>query len=151
MNIKRGLFRLWLVLSIGWIALTGSDFYDRMKSPYIPLQVYRYIPESKTFIPHVDETDPMKWLASAETRKMVEFPNSMILYIPSQLSDEATKALGRRFQEEFVLSRNAEVSAKRQEYIWQLVQAAFGPPIAVFLVGMALVWAFSGFTRTKVE
>ncbi|MQW63171.1 hypothetical protein GHK33_10985 [Sinorhizobium meliloti] len=151
MNIKRGLFRLWLVLSIAWIAFMGYDFYDRIKSPYIPLQEYRYVPETKKFIPHVDETDPMKWMDFTRTRDRVEFPINVIAYIPSELPGEDAHALRRRFHAEFVVPRETEVSTKRREYILELVHAAFWPPVAVFLIGAALVWAFSGFARAKVE
>lgn len=149
MNFKRGLFRLWLVLSIGWTGLMVYDFYDRIKSPYIALREYRYVRDTKEFVAHVNETDAMKWMDFTRTHDEVEFPNNVIAYIPSELPGEDLRALARRFQSRYVAPRDVEVSAKRQEYVWSLVQSALGPPLAAFGIGAALVWAFSGFTRSK--
>lgn len=151
MNIEGRLTRVWLMLSIIWIAITGSIFFDRIKSPPLPLQEYRYFPEPRTFVPRVDETGQVIWPEPAEAQDKREFRNNLILYIPSQLSSDTKKMLERRFHRRFVVARDVEVSVKRQAHIWEFMRAAFIPPLALFLVGGALVWMFPRTSRTEVE
>src|SRR5262245_2930208 len=49
MNVRRGLFRLWLVLSVLWAGLVCILLWNEVFYPYLPKQAYLYYPKDSTY------------------------------------------------------------------------------------------------------
>jgi len=143
------MFRIWILLSVGWISIKTYDQLDRIWSPYIPQKEYQYYPELGKFAPHQEEKDPIKWLNFVSDFRTLEFKNNLMVHIPNAISNEKAKILIQKFETDFVQLRDSEVHLKRQENLWSFIRSAFGPPIALLFIGAACVWAFSGFLRSE--
>jgi hypothetical protein len=102
MNLRRGLLRLWLVLSIGWIIAGGVHAYSLWPEPVGPWTAYQ----------------ALEW----------SYPVTKELPTTGDLIDE--------------------VAQRRERWIVQShLEWAFGPPLAILIIGGALGWAIAGFRR----
>jgi len=100
MNVRRGLLRLWLVLSIGWIIAVGVHAYSLWPGPVGPWTAYQ----------------ALEWCYPVTK----ELPTT---------GDVLNKVV--RSRERWIVRSHIE---------W-----AFGPPLAILIIGAALGWAIAGF------
>ena len=57
MNVRRGLFRLWIVLALLWAVFIGSLTWEKIYSPVVAPRIYVYEPETRTFAELVQVDD----------------------------------------------------------------------------------------------
>jgi hypothetical protein len=158
MNVKRGLFRLWLVVSAMFAVAVISLSYSKVQKEMA----------ASIAIANISPTDvieiPVLCGRTRGTR------NTDYYVQPGQdgSSDDHTCWYDMdKFRELFVeykglsdleLSRRTYAEAGRPisfprpwVTVSYVVGVAFGFPLAVLAIGGAFVWAFAGFTRPKPE
>lgn len=156
MNVVRGLFRLWLVLSALFSIAVFLLSYDTIKSEFdkksaldeIPSNDLIHIPVlcSKTrgsldvdYFLEIGDTEEQPWQTC--WYKLPTFRTLFPEYKDMSAEDLATKTY-------------AEVGRPlTPPRPWQTLAGAagmaFGFPLVVFIIGSAFVWAVSGFSRHK--
>lgn len=148
MNIKRGIFRIWVVLSLAWAIAVSAIFFDEIKSPYLLEKNYLYVEGANKFLLIPDHNSRTKM---RETMTEVTFPNNVSWFVSSPVPDAKMKALIPDFLKTYVEPRRAEIRQKRVERTETAIMAALIPIAMIFTVGAALLWAFSGFSKTPEE
>lgn len=154
MNIKRGMFRLWIVISaffVVGVALVAQsnikDAFERAAEPDIAESLVTVMCGDTRGTMGVDysfykgmpgpgdprgEVNPFAtcWMPIAKYR--ILYPEKAGLTNNQIIADEYDK----------------EVRAKKfnpWENVWLWLAIALAPPFVVLIVGSSLVWAFSGF------
>lgn len=87
MNIRRGLFRFWIVISALWAILVGVVTGSEIISPYMPPQTYvaknifaGLIPEaSEAFVQHPSGT---AFFSLSDTHYRIDLPQNIKLMVP---------------------------------------------------------------------
>jgi hypothetical protein len=146
MNIRRGLFRLWLVLSVIWIgaiaAIVGSDAID----VYIPEKNYLWVDKAgqAALLP------PTASLYDLDKDHVkVLYPYNVILHVDNSVPPEALRPYNDEIMNKYVNPRKAEVRRRQWEAVWLALKLALIPPIIAFGIGALLFWAFSGFKHPQ--
>jgi hypothetical protein len=83
LRVARGLFRLWLVLSVLWIGGVGVVMWRTFPEKYVsPVQQGQG--EGQPAKPRSDEFDPDEYLAfkAAEERRSAIFHASLLAFLP---------------------------------------------------------------------
>jgi hypothetical protein len=75
----------------------------------------------------------------------IGFPHNLKLWAPASLGSSEREQLLNKFATKYAAPRDAEVLHHR---FWQ-AGIIFIPPAVVFLLGAALIWAFSGFRQKQ--
>jgi hypothetical protein len=111
MNLRRGLLRFWVVLSLAWIIAVGVHGYLQLGEPGLwgTYQVAKALVGSNPF--------DKRWPATATQEEKREEMLEKVQWLEARI----------------------EV---RPHLAW-----AFGPPLAVLIIGAALGWAVAGFRR----
>lgn len=168
MNAKKGLFRVWVVVSILWSVLIGMQTYVAMTSPFAFPTEYFYVPQLKSKQTKPDWTRPFyelnlkpgsgpekekfseldwdekkEWEASGRmaASTAIQFEDGTLLYIPTDI----IKSDGRRIGEYFL-------SQKWERYLdkfWFYIVALIVPPVVLLLLGIAGFWIFRGFKSAE--
>lgn len=148
MNIRRGLFRLWMVLSVVWAIVVGLIFFDEIRNPYLPEANYLYVEGANEIlkIPDFNSRYEMR-----KTMTEITFPNNVSLFTSLADPTEKMKAKVPEFLIAYVEPRQAETDAKRLAKVEMALSVALIPIAVIFALGGALVWAFSGFSRKPEE
>ncbi|MER8403385.1 hypothetical protein NKH16_01310 [Mesorhizobium sp. M1307] len=146
MNVRRGLFRLWMVLSAIWAIVVGLMFFDEIRSPYLQENNYLYVEGAEEIvkIPDFNSRYEMR-----KTMTEVTFPHNVSLFTGLTTPDEKMQARVPRFLIEYVEPRQAEIDAKRRDKVEMALMVALIPIAVIFALGGALLWALSGFARPK--
>ncbi len=150
LNIRRGFFRLWFVVSVAWIAGCIALLCSAILRPHVTEKVY-VLP---SLTPDVYELDLASDRFSAEFQNYVtiNFPNNVTLLAPK--GDATKKALIDRdfpktFLEKYSKPRDIEVSLARATALGELGWIAFVPPVVLLVFGWAIGWSLSGFKPDK--
>ena len=164
MNVKRGLLRVWVLMSCLWIAGIGVLSYSDIKKGDAFSGIYQFVlvmkegvdfdspgwskPES--FVaPRSIEGGPTfsalghryyeQWnklvLDGSKVRYML--PDGTWLYLQSDISKDDQDYLKKQFW--------SQRWGRRFGAMWGWALFAFGFPVAVFVLGTAIQWAVSGF------
>lgn len=144
MNWRRGLLRLWIVLSICWIAaiaaISVSDIIDRWQSADAAAK----LAESA----YIDEE-------TGEVRVTTRFGDAALASEPQPPATELERDivdLNRRLAEARIQGLNDEAERKirrRNQTTIFFGGLALGPPILALVIGSALLWAVSGFRQRQ--
>jgi hypothetical protein len=143
-NVRRGLFRLWIIMSVPWAVGTGAVFSRDIFTPTIPAQVY-VMPNAKSDFFKLDniysqfDDDMMK------AHRIVDFPNNLRLLIEKNVPDDAARARATNFFEEYSKPRDNEVKAARLKGIREFLLFGAMPPLMLLIIGWAVSWAVAGF------
>lgn len=141
MNWRRGLFRLWLVVSIVWaspwlvIAFSNaqsiSEYQDSIASmARSPSSVkYRELLEPSGWVPCFrTEVRKDNWVQVCDSKLKGLMPNDLAVLDALKTKISASIALVKKNQ-------------------LDMYQLAFLPPFGVLLAGVSLYWALSGFRQ----
>ena len=132
MNVRRGLFRLWVLVTAIW--LVGCIWFGATK--------WHWFEASRVY--EVADTNDEKY--------RVETP-------PDTPQDEIAlfveKSAGSKWlRKECEKDRRGpwcdvvtSFKMPRQYFTWQYLTVSIGGPLSLLMVGSALYWAFSGFRR----
>jgi hypothetical protein len=151
MNLRRGLFRIWLVMSVIWVAIIGVYVFAWVMDPYVSNTVYafqtgstepgkfsKYSEEARVFLAEAEKVDGRMEAINLGT-------TGAILYTGRNKSEDDKRKL-------------AEIAHKaHQQAIYEarflLLRDGGGlallPPTVLLIIGSALFWAFSGFARQR--
>lgn len=151
MRWKRGLFRLWVVLSVIWACLAVMFFWDQISEPSIYGRVVKLNWETKTYeigdrVIYSPERDPTP---EGMERVIITYDDVGYLYEFPEGTFDQFKG------NDWIISvstdvqahKEAEFSKRRLEEITAAFWTAILPPGNVLAIGMALAWAISGFRR----
>jgi hypothetical protein len=147
MNVRRGMLRFWLALTVFWVGSVGFFAYEKFSNPFVFGDVWTTAPmgmfddlipgdhkerviQANTFI----KWDPMK---REEDVIKVDFPDLSTLYITEKLDDEQVKRLAKNFWE-----------SRWHRYVQEIFPWAAGiftPPLALLLFGWVIAWIARGF------
>jgi hypothetical protein len=126
MNIGRGLFRLWLVLAIGYILIAGFLMFGWVKGEFDKAAQHQAVYDEAVRPGLIEDT---------------------------KASGPWTKYQGKHFRlvEELPTEQPREPRDLFAVHPWdsflQALLIATIPPFALLIIGAALVWAFAGFKR----
>lgn len=154
MNIKRGLFRIWLVCSIFFVIGNIAFSYSFIRSEFVRDRMFR---EGGVLI-------PVKCgQARGELKtdyKLSEWKSEKLSYDSCWYSMGKFRTLFPEYRDldDLDLIGKTYDAAGEAVYIpepWQSLQQraaiALGFPLGIFIIGFAFVWAFSGFARPKAS
>lgn len=147
MNVRRGLFRLWVIMSIVFVVVQFWISAPRIRDEFRRAALDKQTEETTTLIVPVncseargtvgtdyDKHPPLCWYQMSKFRSL--YP---------EYSDLGEDDLAAK------LYKNAGLAFEQPRTPWALVGQvsafAIGVPLAVLVVGTGLVWAFAGFTR----
>ena len=169
MNI---LFRLWLIATVAWILVATVATRKEFFSPSFAEGNYLYLlegwptPKGVTneflLLPaadpdeeraatvyrdgkaqgHFRQLEPQDQIAEYSK---IDFPYNLILWMPATLDQAGQKEMVDKFATTYFASRGSEVTERRLSSLGAILV----PPIAVLIIGAALLWAFSGFRKTQ--
>lgn len=126
MNYRRGLFRLWIVLSVVWVALLTLYSWDNLTAPR---------PITAEMLNSVDLTD-----------------------VPTDILEAIAAGLERDDQWPLIIKEiqrtrpDMKMEPRMGFFKNELERFVIGVvlvPLAALLIGSALSWAFSGFSRNR--
>jgi hypothetical protein len=124
LRVARGLFRLWLVVSVLWMGGVGVATWGTFPEDYVPPSDRRGA-NSKT----PPEFDPSK-------------PYVVLPDAPKGVSPSQAPQAPEFDPDEYLAFKAGE---ERRSAIWHASLLAFLPPAFLLALGSALVWAFKGF------
>ena len=140
MNVRRGLFRLWIVVALLWAVFIGSLTWEKIYSPVLAPQIYVYEAETRTFADlfQVDDVP--------HPRTEISFPAEKVtLVLSGNPSHAETKAIVDVFRPGYVDVRHWEAGSGRLRSIGIALLLHLIPSLLVLGLGALSVWAFAGF------
>ena len=148
---SKGLFRLWAVLSMAWVAIALAIEIPSIISPYVEGTVVlasaqqhtikkRYSSEAYDFKRFADQ-------GRAKAYEIESVPSSIVYVLNSVSENDAYKRVAE-IAPELESKYKQEISAKRLSSIRQLVTMTTIPLLLFWAIGYSLLWIARGF-RTQ--
>ena len=142
MNISRGMFRLWLVASMFWVAFVGFMTYETLPAKLGGWDVVSQEPIKPAFDPSQPySTKPPSDVGLASQAKPGMFDD----LIPKKLPPTGSAVDQPTFDP--VAYAKFKRDAEATEQIKTGIAMALIVPGTVLVVGSLLLWAFRGFRR----
>ena len=159
MNVRRGLFRLWLVASLLWVAaitaigwgevskdrwITGDPFWESSALAALPVRC-----EDARGVANVDyKSDPAvePWNRYLSPSNACWYDEARFRVLWPEYADMKHFDLSRQLYKSLGWSQTFE--GDRYERTKRVAIVALAPPLAVLLVGSLIFWAFAGFRRS---
>jgi hypothetical protein len=139
-NVRRDLFRLWIVLALLWAVFIGSLSWEKIYSPVVAPRIYVYEPETRTF----DELVRLDDVSNPRTE--ISFAAEKVtLVLSGNPSHAQARAIVGVFRPDHVDIRHSEVGFGRLRSIGIALLFHLIPSLLVLGVGALSVWAFAGF------
>jgi hypothetical protein len=181
MNIRRGLFRIWLVASVVWALVCAATMWQEFASPYFQEDKYIYLPigapkpEGKGIDDFAYDLMSVPFEDADRERAVTLFRDGQAIgHIREIFSDVAIsddRYVARAFPHNLKLWAPASLDSAELGELLNRFEAnylaprdtevmhrrfwqlgmIFVPPAVVFLFGAALIWAFSGFRAVQGE
>ena len=147
MNIARGLFRTWVVLSLVWFIVAVALAYEGIRQPYIAKELVYYSVADHDW--HFENALNAYYMDDAlkGLELKVQTPFGLDVYAPLSWSHEITATQLGDVLKDLKSERSREISSKRLDAIGALLLVGFGVPFAVFTFGYGVLWAARGFKR----
>jgi hypothetical protein len=165
MNWTQGLFRIWLLASVFWIATT-SYFASRALAPFPFGGNYQYTWQIKEMPWVTDWSKPFYEIANAPSKG--KFPDSFSPIEPQHIEEwdkdvKSGKMVSIHFPDESYLYVTAQLTKADQEILartywdqrWHRyfdkflpwLELVFGPPLGILLAWLAIRWIGRGFVK----
>jgi len=139
MDWRRGFFRIWLVLALGWALIVGYLVYQQSAVHY----ARTYLIGMKSITP----ATTYEYLSYSGTNTVVIGPSGEHLVILKG-ADQATAVMNYESSifatDEARQAREARVAAWWPAFVFAVV-----PPLVLLGIGAAIGWAVSGFRRAR--
>ena len=147
MNLRRGLFRLWLVASVCWMIAIAL-----LTDPFEQIQALRVgspiVTDEETGERLVYDSQTGYWLPTTAmasgSERMLQFRKEYPEY--NDLNDEelASRIMAKALKIRVTAARDNLRASQRLEgfFLYSIV-----PPATAFLLGLALLWIISGFRK----
>ncbi len=132
MNMRRGLFRLWILVTAFW--LLGCIWFGATN--------WHWFEANRVY--EVADTNDEKYQVEAAPDTPLD---EIVLFVQKsagskRLRKECEKDWRGPWCDVFT-----SFKMPRQYFTWQYLTASIGGPLFLLMVGSALYWAFSGFRR----
>lgn len=147
MNIRRGLFRVWIVLSIAWIIAGVALNYQAIANPQLPDQVYVMKDANSGFFKLDNPFDQFDSSFVTAHSARIEFPNNVSLFPAKDVSEAVVRAQAAGFFERYSQPRESELSATRLATLSRSVPLIVGPPLTLLALAAVVGWVVAGFRR----
>jgi hypothetical protein len=144
MNIRRGMFRIWVLFTAAWVIGCVAWGYGEMGSDSLDQRAFM-LPSEK------DPVSPVEfWQTHAlkRTYTQIDLPYEVLLLVHPPVSRETALTHSRVLTAHQTPIRQAELRGKRFAFFALASGMAFGVPAAMLAIGAALAWAMSGFKKT---
>jgi hypothetical protein len=176
MNINRGMFRLWAVVSILWALVVGGFAYLEFSSPYAFPKEYYYVPQQKAKGSIFDWNKPfyetnfqpltgpnkevfavLDWSIKGEwerngriaTTTAIQFDDGTLLYVPTEIIDQGQRKAGVKSDGRLIAELFLAQRWQRLfDKVWPWLLGVVLPPILLFFLGLSLIWIIRGFKQT---
>jgi hypothetical protein len=144
MNIRRGMFRFWVLFSVAWVIGCAVWGYGEMGSDSLDQRAFM-LPSDKDPVSPVDfwQTYDLK-----RTYTQIDLPYEVLLLVHPSVSRETALAHSRVLTAHQTPVRQAELRGKRFAFFALASGLALGVPAGVLAIGAAIAWALSGFKRS---
>ena len=170
MNWKQGLFRFWLLAAVLWLLGSGYLAYGTFARPAPFSGDFQYDVQTKDMPWNTDWSKPLyetiyppgkgpwpdsfspvesqyieEWGKDVKLGRLVtiDFPDHSILYLSAALTKDDRAFLANLFWEQ------------RWHRYWSTIArwlgAAFGPPAATLVLGIAMAWVLRGFRKKALS
>ncbi|MGR9413693.1 hypothetical protein [Rhizobium leguminosarum] len=160
MNIKRGLFRLWLVLSIMFAGAVGIVTVPGIIADFRSASLQKSMSNDTLMVPIICDqargtlkTDYSPEGSQTDVNPFdtcwYELPKFRTLY--PEYKDLTDDDLSDRLYEKLNLPINHNPAPQPWLTLARAIAFAVGGPLSVLVIGGAFVWAFSGFSRSKAS
>jgi len=145
MNVGRGLFRAWILVSVLWIILGGSIIAYKIVAPDTIWGSFQpWLTDEEAGLPPRAEQKQLSRAFSPirlgrPDMIRIEMPDGSQLYMPESLSEAVRTRIAEQFWDQrwSRWGRAAAIVA-----LW-----AFIPCLLLFIFGYSLLWVGRGFTR----
>lgn len=145
MNIKRGLFRIWVLLSVVWALFIVADNWSSITNPYLLKAYHIYEVDTRTYPELTPSRNAELGTKLFTDYTLISFPHEVELYIPDELETARRDRVFAVFMSSVVEKRDSDINAARWARIWRVLKEIAIPVFAAFLLGSALFWAVAGF------
>ena len=132
MNVRRGLFRLWVLVTAFW--LLGCIWFGATN--------WHWFEANRVY--EVANTNDEKYQVEAPPDTP---PDEIVLFLQKSAG---SKLLRKECEKDWRgpwCDVFTSFKMPRQYFTWQYLTASIGGPLFLLMVGSALYWAFSGFRR----
>jgi len=153
MNVRRGLFRLWIVLSLIFMIGVISVSYSDVESEFERYELGEYMASRSTLLLPVScaqargtEGDHYQ-RAVMTSKELCWYDEPVFRELYSEYDDLPQEQLAHRMYQRAGLE--TQPAARPWVTVGETAAIAVGIPIAVLLVGAAFVWAIAGFAPPR--
>ncbi|WP_426609504.1 hypothetical protein [Bradyrhizobium sp. McL0616] len=141
----RGFFRLWIVMSLVWIAIIvaglGTEEFKGLWRSHVELQV-EYKGGTKDVLDSSRSKEDLRQrIGDAVRRDAAELQRSDQAEARRQI-----ESLNANIDE--LLKAMDDENQKRADRLHRALMVALAPPLALLIAGLAVAWIASGFRRT---
>lgn len=145
MSMYRGFFRLWIVMSLVWIAIIvaglGTEEFKGLWRSHVELQV-EYKGGTKDVLDSSRSKEDLRQrIGDAVRRDAAELQRSDQAEARRQI-----ESLNANIDE--LLKAMDDENQKRADRLHRALMVALAPPLALLIAGLAVAWIASGFRRT---
>ncbi len=148
-NVRRGLFRLWVLFTACWAIGCAAVAYDiAYHTRLYPLEVL--LPPSNQPDNFFQGEDPYRTDQLRSTHNSYQFQPeyAITLYVHNSVSHETFLAQhATTFTDRHVKPRMERLRTQKMEGLQSTGLTAVLVPAVLFIGGYALIWAFAGFRR----
>jgi hypothetical protein len=160
LNIKRGLFRVWLVMTIVWIALVmvlswdqiardkawiGVGPWENDRLSYLPVRCEDARGAATTDYERREPQEP--WNQYRDIKQACFYDQERYRQLWPEYADLDHKALEESLYER--LGWETQIVEDPLSRTKTAATVAFGPPMLILVFGTAILWAFAGFRRPE--
>jgi hypothetical protein len=155
MNVRRGLFRLWVVATAGYLLLAAAYFFRNVREEFAAAALFRHgltrfgdealVPVPCAQARGKEGVDFSKLIYPEHGNKIIcWYSRSKVRTLFPEYSDLSDGDLTNRAYKKAGIERSLP-------HPWTTLMKSAGllllPPLVLLLVGWSLVWAFAGFRK----
>lgn len=145
MNIRRGMFRFWVLFCVSWLLGCGMWAYSELTSPWLSPLAF-VLPNDKDPLYQLD--DPYSTFDLKPRHTEIELAYRVLLLVHPSVPQDIATSRARALMVSQTPLRETELRQKRLNFIPIAIGTALGVPLAMLAIGSALAWALSGFKKT---
>lgn len=149
MNFRRGLFRVWIVLSAAWIIAGVALSYQAIANPQLPDEVYIMKDANSGFFKLDNPFDQFDSNFAAGHSARIEFPNNVSLFPAKDVPEAIVRAQAATFFQRYSQPREGALSAARVATSARALPLIFGPPLALLALAAVVGWVVAGFRKAS--
>jgi len=147
MNVSRGLFRAWILVSVLWIILGGSVIAYKIVAPTTIWGSFQpWLTDEEAGLPPRAEQEQLSRSFSPIRNVRadmvhIQMPDGSKLYMPASLSEAVKTDIAEQFWDQRWRRWGRAAAAAA---LW-----AFVPCLLLFIFGYSLLWVGRGFMRAQ--